>query len=454
MYQLIFIAKSIAMAKLIDELSHSAAKSELNYFQSPPTQTAIEKSDWYCSQIIGGVKQDGPFRFELYSSKECFDLYHNYLYIQMKVVEDDGTEDGKNIADDAKVAPINLLGTTFFKQCIVRIGDEQVYDSNNLYAYRTYLETVLNYGSEAKNNQLQLAFYYKDTPSQFDSIDNNTGAKQRLLRSKNSKSFATMAPIHCDIFNNDKLMLSDTKISLELHRHEDKFLLVDCTPTKKYKIRLEDMKWYVKKSRLQPSLGNAIDSIMRNNNLMAKFPFRRVKMVNRKIHQPAGEITKTDIFDGQLPRRIFFGVVPSNAFNGEQGKNPFNFLNANIEEVKLTVDGEEVPKFKLKMNFTNDLYQLPYAFLMESLGYSRENKTCDIDMNDYKGGSCLFGFNLSADESDDGAFCLVKHGKVNITIDFSTTNNIKDGVELIVYGEFDNMISMNQNREVFADYKL
>ena len=48
----------------------------------------------------------------------------------------------------------------------------------------------------------------------------------------------------------------------------------------------------------------------------------------------------------------------------------------------------------------------------------------------------------------------MKHGKHNITIDFSATKEIKDGVELIVYGEFDNMIWMNQNKEVFADYKL
>lgn len=312
------------MAKLLDELSHSAAKSELSYFQSPPTQTAIEKSDWYCSQIVGGVKQDGPFRFELYSSKEYFDLFHNFLYMQIKVVEDDGTEDGKATEIDDKMVPINLLGKTFFKQCIVRIGDEQVYDSNNLYAYRSYLETLLNYGKDAKKNQLQLALFYKESGT-LDSLDTNPGAKKRFERTKGSKSFVTMAPIHCDLFNQDKLMLNDTKISLELHRNEDKFVIMDYTETKKFKVRIEDMRWYVKKSRLQPSMSNAIDSIMRNKNLLAKFPFRRVKMVNRKIHQPAGEITKTDIFDGQLPRRIFFGLVSSNAFNGQQNKNPFNF---------------------------------------------------------------------------------------------------------------------------------
>ena len=67
-----------------------------------------------------------------------------------------------------------------------------------------------------------------------------------MLRDYGSYSLCT--------FNNDKLMLSDTNIWLELHKHDDKLLLVNNTPTKKYKLRLEDMHWYVRNLGYNPVL--------------------------------------------------------------------------------------------------------------------------------------------------------------------------------------------------------
>jgi len=59
--------------------------------------------------------------------------------------------------------PINLIGKTLFNQVKFFLGNKLVYDSSDMYAYRAFLETELNYGHDAKSSHLQATLYNKET---------------------------------------------------------------------------------------------------------------------------------------------------------------------------------------------------------------------------------------------------------------------------------------------------
>jgi len=65
----------------------------------------------------------------------------------------------------------------------------------------------------------------------------------------------------------------------------------------------------------------------------AKYPLRHVEMKNFTILQENRSISKKNLFLGQLPTRIIFGVVDNDAFNGLTAKSPFNFKHNGINFV-------------------------------------------------------------------------------------------------------------------------
>ena len=61
--------------------------------------------------------------------------------------------------------------TTGHLECIIidlTLNGKQVTPAMGTYAYRAYLETLLNYDVSVKKSQLTSALYYKDTPGQMD----------------------------------------------------------------------------------------------------------------------------------------------------------------------------------------------------------------------------------------------------------------------------------------------
>ena len=73
------------------------------------------------------------------------------------------------------------------------------------------IETLLNYGEDAKTSQLSVAMFYKDTPGKMDVVspvaddeDANMGLKARYAFTKQSQTVDMLGPIHSDIFFQDR----------------------------------------------------------------------------------------------------------------------------------------------------------------------------------------------------------------------------------------------------------
>ena len=55
------------------------------------------------------------------------------------------------------------------------MGGKVISSSTNTYPYRAHIETLLNYSKEAKNMQLGMGLFYKDTTGHFDELDPTSG---------------------------------------------------------------------------------------------------------------------------------------------------------------------------------------------------------------------------------------------------------------------------------------
>ena len=104
-----------------------------------------------------------------------------------------------------------------------------------MYAYRAYLETELNYNWGCKNSFMEASGYNKDHPASKVNSAENVGIVNRMAEYKGSSVVELTAPLHCDLFLTDRLLVNKTQLHLELHRNNDPFALMcigdDC-PTK------------------------------------------------------------------------------------------------------------------------------------------------------------------------------------------------------------------------------
>lgn len=432
---------------LIDSLSTASTKSELDFFTVPPTQVVVKRGFWDEINLTNPVSSDGPYEFHIPPDPHFLQLNKNYIYMQLAVSP--GVEPAK--ADGTKpptpdVAPINLIGKTFFRQVKLFLNGKLVHDSGDKYAYRAFLETELNYNTDAKESHLQSAVYTSD--SKYDTSD-NPGFKQRVTYFKDKAIVELTAPLHIDLFLQDKFLINFTDVRLELNRNPDAFVLESPGGATNAHITVQQMKFFVRKSEILESTALAIQQVMNTNTV--KYPIRRVMMMNLHIPSTSQSTPLNTLFSGQLPRRLILGCVDADAYRGNIKKSPFNFKSYSINDVKVVCGGVTFPSHPLRLDFKNNKYIRAFDQLFETLDIARDNKGNGVTREAFKNGKCFFAFDMTPDEDDNGHWDLIKEGSTSIEISFS--EKIPDtGIEVIIYAEFDNLIMMDKNRNVMFDY--
>ncbi len=441
-------------AQVLDDQSLLSGKSELELFTVPPTQIAIDSGYWHEVHPKNTLTTSGPYEFHITSDPHWMDLSRNYIHMKLKITKSDGTDIPEptlvNNVSKYPCAPINLLGKTFFKQIKLWLNNKLCYDSGDLYAYRAYLETMLNYGREAKNTHLQAGLYYIDESGKMDD-KNNFGFRQRGAWCKTSRVLELMAPIHTDLFNQDRLMVNHMDLKLELHRNSDDFCLLTYDPARKCKIKVESMAWYVRKVDILKTLAIGLETHL--TKTPAKYPLRRV--VLKTIHVAGGrrELADTLIFSGQIPRRVLITCVDANAYHGSQQLNPFNFKHQNIRQVQITAGGVTYPRNPSDLDFENDRYTRAYISLYETLNTLNDDKSNGINYSDFGKGYTIFALDLSPSGTDGNHWELIREGSTYMKINFAT-DTPDTGIKILAFAEYDNLLMIDKFRNVFYDYTI
>lgn len=127
---------------------------------------------------------------------------------------------GTNLVVTDIVAIINYPIATLFSQIGIMSGGKVYSGLTNTYPYRPYLKTLLNYGKEAKNTQLRMGIFYKDTAAALEETDpekKNVCLKLRFAFCSQSKMIHFSGCIHGDLMHLGRLLLNSTFLKITLH---------------------------------------------------------------------------------------------------------------------------------------------------------------------------------------------------------------------------------------------
>ena len=479
----------------VHPFSKRGDKSEVDLFRVPPTQQSLERGRWIDYAPLSSVENaNSAITFLIAGTDEYIDLSKTILTVTGKITKKDGTSklDGN---DQSNVAPVNNFLHSLFRQVDVYLNGKQVTPAMGTYAYRSYIETLLNYDVSAKQSQFSSALYYKDTAGQMDKVgalaslksfnyqkpggsgnagidasdklyvpeSGNVGFAKRHQFIKNGNRFVLSGPIFSDIFMTDRLLLNMMDLKVVLNRSSDAFSLMEIgnSPGIEPKVQLTDVVLKVRKVKVDQLVSDGVERMLKQTP--ALYPIRRVecKILTIPANQP--NTRQDNIFSGIIPNSFVVGLVHVDATTGEYDKNPYNFQHFGVTSVSLTANGQEIP-FKLltlkypkdpagKIDSANNTeldFDEAYNTLFSGTGKIYSNAGLDITREDYPGGYALYAFDLTPDMCKSADyFNTVQRGSLTLALTFGESKD--HAIGMVCYGDFENIIRIDSERNAIYD---
>ena len=430
----------------IHDESEPAIKSELDMFTVPPTAIAVQHAKWVHIHPRNARSEDstGPFEFSIERDGNFYDMSSSFLLATLKITHSDGKDLDTTLSEYS--APANYIGATLFRNVRVFMNNSLVYDSGPNYAYRCMMEALLNYPEDTKNTILRAGGYWTQDWDKWNT-STSVGYAHRAALAKGSKNFQVMAGLHADCFSNNRLLPSNLPMRLELYRNPNEFS-VDCLmdpPNEKHKLKVIDLVWVVKQVKLIDSIAASIEATLERH--VAKYPVRRTECKDFNLPQGVNSVNHLQVVQGQIPRRIVLGMVEPEAFSGAYGKFAFHFGHFDVSQLQLDVSGVSVPSEPLQVDFGKQNCVEAYMSMFQNLNMNHETNSNGIEYDEFLKGTTLFVFDLLGDPSE--AWRLINDGTVSVSMQFAKT--IPD-IKLLVYCEYDNLLTINKHREVMYDF--
>lgn len=432
--------------------SCESIKTELDLFTVPTTQTSIESSQFVTYNPVSSLTQEGPVEFVIAAqSEEYIALSHTYLLVRLQILPTGPTDPTALAADGNKFSPVNNLLSSLFSQVDVSFNQKTVSSSGSTYPYRAYIESLLNYGVDAASTHRGSSLWFLDSPGKFESThagQGNEGLDKRLEYVKDEKTVQLTGYLHGDVFTQERLLLNGIELAIRLIRSKDAFVLMQPAGAVQRKVVIKDISLVIRRVKVAPNI--LISHAKMLSTASAKYPIKRVEVKSFILHSGINGTTLDNIVLGQLPRRLIIGMVDNRAFTGNKSYYPFNFQHFSLCYLALYVDGQQYPP--LKPDYTNGNYVNEYNTLFSGTGIFWDNAGHQIKLEDYPKGNTLYCWDLSPDLSSSchSHWCLVKQGNIRLELQFSQA--LANTVNCIVYAEYDNILTVDANRQVSLDY--
>ena len=114
-------------------------------------------------------------------------------------------------------------------------------------------------------------------------------------------------------------------------------------------------------------------------------------------------------------------------------------------------DGVQIPFKPLQPDFANDCFIRSYLRLFTQTDQYYRDTGNAISQKQYKDGCALIAFYLTPQmNSSEVGFELIKHGNIRIEIHFATATVCT--LTVIVFAKNDNLLEIDQDRNVAFDY--
>ena len=344
----------------------SSAHSELSkvhdsasvLFTVPPTN--ITYNGYRIVEVNPTRESITPIEFVIPGSHEYLDFSRSYFCMELVLK----TTGGVNLADVSQCWLVPNAFRTIIKQPSMYVNGTLTTKQTDTYAYKLYIETILNYGTEDEDTILRPQGYYSglDYPTHVQLVANNidqTHADYKALpaekrkaidgllkmrgRTTGGKTIILYGMPHVDLFNTGRMLIPGVDLKIRFMLNDPKFFMNGITAVNT-DVRLQagdlKMKFYACMVKVRSDVYNHIASARLQRNLDVYYPTVRSEIRTYTLQNLHSTFEATDVFNGRVPDRVVVGIVYQDAFSGKYGYNPFIFKKFKITSIKQVVEAD------------------------------------------------------------------------------------------------------------------
>ena len=184
----------------IDGDSVNSITNALDFFHIPPTNVSVSSAKVF-EILPSNPLTDTPYHFKIHSSQNFIDLTKCYLFTEFRIRRELASGQWVDLDARDNVAPIQMIGATFINNMRISINGREIFNSNSLMAYKSYLANELSFSPQAKNSHLSAAGYYMDG-DKLESGDGYSKRRSRFMDSAyNGRTAQFMTKIDADLFH-------------------------------------------------------------------------------------------------------------------------------------------------------------------------------------------------------------------------------------------------------------
>ena len=209
-----------------------------------------------------------------------------------------------------------------FESVTIKIADKVVTETNNMYPYRSLMETLLNYEKVVLDTRMKCEGYEEDTPAQIavtDPAGANAGLGTREGFWNNSRVVRLIGRLHSDLFSQEKLIPAGNKLDIQLVPSRPAFFIKMAAPQNNaaqvlYKLHIMRARFLVQFKKVSKDM--AISHHKPVDGVNSQIPITKVVRKTQHIPQGVTNFSIDNLFKGKLPGRVALAILNDAAMTG------------------------------------------------------------------------------------------------------------------------------------------
>jgi len=339
--------------------------SEFDIFAHRPIQTPVLGTTEFAYKPIAPVDQN-DLEFLIPADNDTYIDLDIKLYVRGELI----SGSGKDVDFSNHTAVTNNFLHSQFSQCNVTLNGVNITQASEHYQYRSYLETLMTYGSDSASTHLSNAYWYLDT-GDLQPVDPSAETvtamtnKEFILcwkRISASREVQLFGRLHSDICNVPLYLLPGVRLT----KARPSFYLMNKNVNLKTLFKFLDAQLLV---RLNSAILLADTATLKNRGTLACYNLTRVELKTFIFAAGSKSLSIDNAVLGPIPKRLLFTIVKNTDFNVSLDSNPYKFQHYDISDFSLFVNSKQFPIEGLTLGMNNEKTSvMGYRTLFEASG--------------------------------------------------------------------------------------
>ena len=343
-----------------------------------------------------------------------------------------GTDDSDEEEEVARVTYVNNIMHSISSDVEVYINNQQIYNSNGLYAHKSYISNNFKAAISENKGILHCEGYdYEQDPEDYSNRVPDPFFTRRMKLLSRPDGFKLYGKLRIDFFSTSELLYPNMKIRLRLIGARHNFYMISDNPN--VSLGIVDCSIYTRRIALKDDYHKTKMDML----AYAPLEYNYLETLARTFIIPArqNQFIQENIFNNAPIRRIAIAMNTNSAFTGSFTKIPFWYKQFVLRQIRIFRGGQPIVDFD-----TGDNCRL-YVTTMKAMNFQGDIPSIPID--DFKDHYVLV-FDLIPMQDDIENCHYPELVGEPLRLELIFTNPLENVTEPIVLGERMSSVSVDK----------